>query len=82
MLFGIINSYIEIESRLPNLLPSCACTMLVILTQNLRLHKYDGVNINKTIVVNIWNITIYWPNKSNGIGMNVNHMVMWSLQRQ
>ncbi len=32
------------ESRLLNLLPSCACTMLVILTQNPKIHKYDGVN--------------------------------------
>ncbi len=32
------------ESRLLNLLPSCACTMLVILTQNPKLHKYDRVN--------------------------------------
>jgi hypothetical protein len=32
------------ESRLPNILPSCACTMLVILTQNPTLHKYNGVN--------------------------------------
>jgi hypothetical protein len=32
------------ESRLPNFLPSCACTMLVILIQNPMLHKYDGVD--------------------------------------
>ncbi len=40
------------ESRLLNLLPSCACTMLVILTQNPKLHKYDGVNsITKSHVI-------------------------------